>query len=328
MPSTQALCPRRKNGTSAPSARPIGASCAQRQVQAPQAVERQQAGGGVGGAAAHAGAAHGTRLSIEMSAPSARAAGCLQRAGGAQAQVVGRQRRRRGRRARSWPSSRALEVQRVAPVDQHEHRLQQVVAVGAPADDVQEQVELGRRRQVVERLHGGQGARTRCAGRPGGCGALRVACRRPGADLATGRRCQPGTARGAGRPARRTGRRPGWRRRWRPRSARRPSRSGVSGCRSAARPAPGDQRAWASVLPSGLVRVSSPACGAPRSSNSAEKRLRAASLSTRSDSRPLQAACSRRRHRRAGAPAAGAAGQQRARGAAGRAAPARRRFTG
>ena len=45
----------------------------------------------------------------------------------------------------------ALEVQRVGPVDQHEHRLQQVVAVGAPADDVQEQVQLGRRRQVVQR---------------------------------------------------------------------------------------------------------------------------------------------------------------------------------
>ena len=56
---------------------------------------------------------------------------------------------------RSWrarrPSVAAFEVQRVAPVDQHEHRLQQVVAVVAAADDMQEQVQLGRRRHVVQR---------------------------------------------------------------------------------------------------------------------------------------------------------------------------------
>jgi hypothetical protein len=39
------------------------------------------------------------------------------------------------------------------PVEQHEDRLQQVVAVGAPAGDVQEQVQLGRRRHVVQRAH-------------------------------------------------------------------------------------------------------------------------------------------------------------------------------
>ena len=79
------------------------------------------------------------------------AAGLLQRARGAQAQVVGRQ--RRAEVVALQPAvGAALEVQRVAPVDQHEHRLQQVVAVGAPADDVQEQVELGRRRHVVERV--------------------------------------------------------------------------------------------------------------------------------------------------------------------------------
>ena len=47
-----------------------------------------------------------------------------------------------------------LEVQRVAPVNQHEYGLQQVVAVGTATGDVQKQVQLGGCRDVVERLHG------------------------------------------------------------------------------------------------------------------------------------------------------------------------------
>lgn len=47
-----------------------------------------------------------------------------------------------------------FDVQGVAPVQQQEHRLQQVVAVCAAANDVQKQVDLGRGWQVVERAHG------------------------------------------------------------------------------------------------------------------------------------------------------------------------------
>src|SRR5256885_10844618 len=45
-------------------------------------------------------------------------------------------------------------MQRVMPVQQHEDRLQKVIAIGAAAGDVEEQVELGRSRHVVERAHG------------------------------------------------------------------------------------------------------------------------------------------------------------------------------
>ena len=51
------------------------------------------------------------------------------------------------------------EVERVAPVEQSECRLQQVVAVGATPDDVQEQVELGGRRAGVEPRRGVGGER-------------------------------------------------------------------------------------------------------------------------------------------------------------------------
>jgi hypothetical protein len=44
-----------------------------------------------------------------------------------------------------------LEMQRIAPVDQHEDRLQQVIAVGAFPDHMEKRVQLGRRRDVVER---------------------------------------------------------------------------------------------------------------------------------------------------------------------------------
>ena len=80
-----------------------------------------------------------------------------------------------------------LNVQRVAPVNEHEDRLHQVVAVGAPPRNVQEQVELCRGWQVVERLH-------RVNGREG-CAAW------PAAGAATvGPRSVPGALR-QGRPA-------------------------------------------------------------------------------------------------------------------------------
>ncbi|MEY4345802.1 MAG: hypothetical protein RL032_1634, partial [Pseudomonadota bacterium] len=48
-----------------------------------------------------------------------------------------------------------VKVQRVAPINQHESRLQQVVAVRTPPSDVQKEIKFGRGRYVVERLHGG-----------------------------------------------------------------------------------------------------------------------------------------------------------------------------
>ena len=51
-----------------------------------------------------------------------------------------------------------FDVQVVAAVDQHKDRLQQVVAVSTPPDDMQKQIELGWRGQVVKGGHGGVNA--------------------------------------------------------------------------------------------------------------------------------------------------------------------------
>ena len=45
-------------------------------------------------------------------------------------------------------------VQPVAAIDQHKSRLQQVVAIGTPAHDVQKQIEFGGRWQLVKSGHG------------------------------------------------------------------------------------------------------------------------------------------------------------------------------
>ena len=67
-------------------------------------------------------------------------------------QVIGRQ---RGAQVVALDAALvvAFEMQCVAPVDQHEHRLQQVVAVGAPTGHMQEQVEFGRGRNVEQGFH-------------------------------------------------------------------------------------------------------------------------------------------------------------------------------
>ena len=88
-----------------------------------------------------------------------------------------------------------LDVQRVAPVDQHEHRLQQVVAVGASPDHVQEQVQLGRRRDVVDRAQAHRDLRcaSRCGirtrERPGVLMRLPSALRAAGFALGSGPAC-------------------------------------------------------------------------------------------------------------------------------------------
>ena len=181
-----------------------------------------------------------------------------------------------------------LEVQRVVPVDQHEDRLQQVVAVGAPAGDVQEQVELGRRRRRRTALACALSARTPRAGRPRGGGVVRCARRRPSATwrqvgLPAGHR------RVARRPASRTGPPPASARRW-PAAT---SASTEANCRArcpgvCSVAAPGAQCSTASVPPSGLNSVSSPACGRAPAARSRPRRTGSAGPAPCSARRPLQ----------------------------------------
>ena len=129
-------------------------------------------------------APEGRRLSIEMSAPSGVPAACCR------ARAARRQRSSAGS---GWPRSwrarpavaPALEVQGVAPVDRQHQRVEQVVAVGPAAGDVQEQVQLGRRRHVVEgrQAHERRLTSRRAGSAPptGGCGARRVAETAPAA---------------------------------------------------------------------------------------------------------------------------------------------------
>jgi hypothetical protein len=128
-----------KKGTSAPSVAPLA-----RPVQAPKPVQREQRAGRVGAAAAQSGAPG--QLLVHRDVHAQRRAGLrLQRACGAQAQVVGRQRRPQIVACQGAVLAQ-LEVQPVAPVDELEHRLQQVVAIGAAPHHMKEQVQLGRRR--------------------------------------------------------------------------------------------------------------------------------------------------------------------------------------
>ena len=147
-----ALAPTRKNGTSAPSATASGSrrSSGQSSRQSRLSASSVEAASELPPPRP---APQGTRLSIVMSAPSAVPDARLQRAGGAQAEVVGGQ---LGEAVVAGEPAVAaqLEVERVAPVDQHHQRMEQMHAVGALADDVQEQVQLGRRRDVVERADG------------------------------------------------------------------------------------------------------------------------------------------------------------------------------
>jgi len=69
-----------------------------------------------------------------------------QQSGRPQAQVIGRQGLAQIMAGDALVCA-GFDVERVVPVDEREHGLQQVVTVRAPAHDVQEQVELGRGRQ-------------------------------------------------------------------------------------------------------------------------------------------------------------------------------------
>ncbi|MDT4826842.1 hypothetical protein FQZ97_601620 [compost metagenome] len=121
-------------------------------VEFPQVIQAEQGGGRVGAAAADA-TAHGQAL-VQPDVGAQGAAGLLlQPARGAddQVAVVGDA----GNVAvqADFAVLAQGEVQFVAVVEELEQRLQLVVAVGTAAEDVQEQVELGRGRQGQAGLH-------------------------------------------------------------------------------------------------------------------------------------------------------------------------------
>jgi hypothetical protein len=46
-----------------------------------------------------------------------------------------------------------VKVKHIPPVDQHEGRLQQVIAIGSTASDVQKQIQFAWRRDMMQGLH-------------------------------------------------------------------------------------------------------------------------------------------------------------------------------
>jgi len=77
--------------------------------------------------------------------------------GGAHGQVVRRRHAGNVADAADFAVVAHGEIERVAPIEQAEGALQQVITVGATTDDVQEKIELGGRRTAVEPA--GRGAR-------------------------------------------------------------------------------------------------------------------------------------------------------------------------
>ena len=130
--------------------RPIGSSRVERPVEPPEPVQCEQRRGRVRAAAAEAGTPRHALVDRDVGAQ--RRCRC---APAARARRAGRGRRPAARRARSWraraPSSRrskcSVSHQSISTISDSSR----CIAVVAPADDVQEQVELGRRRNVVER---------------------------------------------------------------------------------------------------------------------------------------------------------------------------------
>ena len=148
MPRASAVSPPTKNGTSAPSVRADLGQRRARQPERPQPVEREQHARRVGAAAAQP-RAHRNAL---VDARSSRRAACRVASLAARAPRAPRGRRRPARPATSLRAhDRAVVARRRASsvsreIDQREQRLERVIAVGAPAGDVQEQVDLRRRR--------------------------------------------------------------------------------------------------------------------------------------------------------------------------------------
>ena len=85
----------------------------------------------------------GMRLSTPMSAPKVTARSRLQRASRAHAEILILGDSRHVEAAPNAPVAAHLDVDVIAQVDELKAGLQFVIAVGPPADDVQEQIELG-----------------------------------------------------------------------------------------------------------------------------------------------------------------------------------------
>ncbi len=122
---------------------------AARQPRPPQFVQGDQHGRGVTGTAPQAAALRNAFFQCNLRAL-ARARGALQRMGRAQRQVIDFGNAGQCRRPADDAVGAYLEMQRVAQVDETEDRLQQVIAVGAATHHVQEQIQFGGSRNVVQ----------------------------------------------------------------------------------------------------------------------------------------------------------------------------------
>ncbi|KGI77184.1 hypothetical protein LF63_0111260 [Oleiagrimonas soli] len=121
--------------------------------RAPQVIERDQRAGGIGAAAAQTAAHRNTLGDAQIGAASA-ARVLPQQVRGAQHQILLGRHLRDTRTADQTLVVAQTHMQVVAPVQQTEHGLQQVIAVLATTDDAQKQIELGRRRPDAPRVHG------------------------------------------------------------------------------------------------------------------------------------------------------------------------------
>ena len=149
-PRPRPLRPKTKKGTSAPSA---GAELGQRlavRSRCPRGGSAREHGGRIGASAAQARRPSGCAFPPRCRRRAAcRSLPCSRRAARTARSCVGGTPGTSFTRAIA-PSSRTRKRTRVAAVDEREDALQQVVAVRAPADDVQEEVQL-RGRGIVGR---------------------------------------------------------------------------------------------------------------------------------------------------------------------------------
>ena len=114
-----------------------------REIQIPKLVQCQQAGGRIGRSAAHAGLRWNGLFNGDVRTQGG-AAGLLQKPGSACNEVVFWQLEGQIFAADLAIPSK-VKVQGVIPINEHEHRLQKVIAVVFSACDVQKQIELGGR---------------------------------------------------------------------------------------------------------------------------------------------------------------------------------------
>src|SRR6201985_2084562 len=145
MPSTNALSPPTKNGTSAPS----GVASSSRRARGQSRFHSRLSASSTVAASElppPMPAPQGTFFSTEMSAPKPQPLACCSARAARRLRSSAGRGRAESRRAEVVPAQQAvvtaLDVQRVGPVDQDEDGLQQVVAVGPSSRDVQEQVQL------------------------------------------------------------------------------------------------------------------------------------------------------------------------------------------